>query len=50
MLYIPKIDNFLKILTDEKIKDFESIHFSEYLKLQEKNKILENLLNRFISF
>ena len=32
MLYIPKIYNYLKILTDEKVKDFEAIHFSEYFK------------------
>ena len=32
MLYIPKIDDYLKNLTDEKVKDFVVIHFSEYFK------------------
>ena len=32
MLYILKIDDYLKILTDEKMKDFVTIHFSEYFK------------------
>ena len=29
MLYIPKIDNHLKILTDEEVKDFVTINFIE---------------------
>ena len=32
MLYIPKIDDYLKILTDEEEKDFVAINFSEYFK------------------
>ena len=32
MLYIPKIDDYLKILTDEEVKDFAAINFSEYYK------------------
>ena len=32
MFYIPKIDNYLKILTDEEVKDFVAINFSEYFK------------------
>ena len=32
MLYIPKIDDYLKILTDDKMKDFVAINFSEYFK------------------
>ena len=32
MLYIPKIDDYLKILTDEEVKDFIAIHFSEHFK------------------
>ena len=31
MLYIPKIDDFLKILADE-VKDFVAINFREYFK------------------
>ena len=32
MLYIPKTDDYLKILTDEEVKDFIAISFSEYFK------------------
>ena len=40
MMCISKIDDYLKILTDDKVKDFLAINFSEYLNLQEKNYIL----------
>ena len=29
-MYIPKIDDYLKILTDDEVKDFVAINFSEY--------------------
>ena len=32
MFYIPKIDDYLKILTDEEVKDFPTISFNEYFK------------------
>ena len=32
MFYIPKIDDYLKIMTDEKVKDFVTISFSECFK------------------
>ena len=32
MLYIPKTADYLKILTDEIVKDFVAINFSEYFK------------------
>ena len=32
MLYIPKIDDYSKILTDDEVKDFGAINFSEYFK------------------
>ena len=32
MLYISKIDDYLKILTDEEAKDFVAINFSDYFK------------------
>ena len=32
MLYIPKIDDYLKILTDDEVKYFVAINFSEYFK------------------
>ena len=31
-LYIPKIDEYLKNLTDEEVEDFEAIIFSENFK------------------
>ena len=32
MLYISKIDDYLKILIDEEVKDFVATNFSEYFK------------------
>ena len=32
MFYIPNINDYLKILTDEEVKDFVAIIFSEYFK------------------
>ena len=32
MLYVPKIGGYLKILTDEEVKDFVDINISEYFK------------------
>ena len=32
MLYIPNIDNYLKILIHEEVKDSVAINFREYLK------------------
>ena len=57
MLYIPKIDDYLEILTDEEVKDYVAINFSEYFKSTKeklysklnKKKILEKLLKHFIS-
>ena len=39
MLYISKIDDYLKIMTDEEVKDFIAINFREYFKSirEEKN-------------
>ena len=58
MLYIPKIRDYLKILTNGEIKDFVAIKFNEYFKcvreklhcklIEEQN--LEKLLNHFIIF
>ena len=49
MLYIPNVGNYLKILIDEEVEDFVAIIFSEYIKCIREEKILEKLLNRFIS-
>ena len=32
MLYIPKIDDYLKILPEDKVKDFIAINFGQYFK------------------
>ena len=32
MLYIQMVDDYLKILTDDEVKDFAAINFSEYFK------------------
>ena len=37
MLHIPKIDDYLRILTDEEVKDFSATNFSEYFKLSIEN-------------
>ena len=36
MLYIPKIDDYSKILTDEEVTNFVAINFSEYFKSTRK--------------
>ena len=42
MLYIPKIDNYLQILTDDEVKDFVIIDFGEYFKSM-KGKLYSKL-------
>ena len=36
MLYIPKVNDYLKILTDDEMKDFVVINFSESFKSTRK--------------
>ena len=43
MLYIPKIDEYLKTLTDEEVKDLVAINFSEYFK-STKEKLYSNCI------
>ena len=47
MLYIPKIDDYLEILTDEEVEDVKAVSFREYFKSirEEQNlrKITESL-------
>ena len=38
MLYIPKIDDYLKILTNQEEKGFVVINFREYLKSKRRPK------------
>ena len=42
MLYIPKIDDYLNILTDDDVKDFVAINFSEDFK-STKEKLYSEL-------
>ena len=54
-MHIPKIDDYLTILTDDKVKDFAAINFSEYFrssseklywklsKKQNRRKVAESL-------
>ena len=45
MLYIPKIDEYLELLTGEEVKDFVAINFSEYFKsTKEKSYSKLNLI------
>ena len=37
MLYIPKIDDYFKILTDDEVRDSVTINFSEHFKSAEEN-------------
>ena len=40
MLYVPKIDDYFKILTDGEVKDFVAINFSEYFtSIREKQNL-----------
>ena len=50
MLYIPKIDEYLKLLADEEVKDFVVIILVNSLNLQENSKVLETFLNWFLNF
>ena len=36
MFYIPKIDDYLKVFTDEKVKDFVVKTFGKYFKSTKK--------------
>ena len=52
MLYIPKIDYYLEIVTDEEVKDFVAINFSEYFKSIKEEKNLRKVaksLNIFLT-
>ena len=44
MLYIPKVDNYLKVLTDEDMQDFEAKNVSEYFQsIREKQNLAKSL-------
>ena len=46
----PKIDDYLKILTDEEVKDFVAINFSEYFKTIKGELNLRELANLLYIF
>ena len=50
MLYIPKIDDDIKILTHEKMKDFVVINFSEYFKSIRKEQNLRKVAKSLYIF
>ena len=50
MLYVPKIDNFLQILTDEEVKDFVAINFSKYFKLIREEQNLRKVVKSLYIF
>ena len=50
MLYITKIDDYLKILTDEEVKDFVAINFSEYFKSIGEKQNLRKVAKSFCIF
>ena len=50
MLHVPKIDDYLKIFTDEEVEDFVAINFSEYFKcIREEQNVREVAILLYIS-
>ena len=50
MMYISNIDDYLKTLTDEKVKDFVAINFSEYFKSIREEQNLRKVAKSFYIF
>ena len=50
MLHIPKIDDYLKILTDEEVKDFVAINFNEYFKSTREKQNLRKIAKSLYIF
>ena len=50
MLYIPKIDDYLKILTDEEVESFVAINFKEYFKSIREEQNLRKVAKSFYVF
>ena len=50
MLYIPSIDDYLKILTDEEVENFVVVDFSEYFKSIREEENLIIVANSFHIF
>ena len=49
MLYIPKIDDYWEILTDEEVKDFVAINFSESIREEQNLKKVAKSLDTFLT-
>ena len=47
-MYIPKIWDYLKTLTNDEVKDFAVINFGEYLKSSKKTCVLNYVRNRIL--
>ena len=50
MLYIPKIGDYLKILTHEEVEDFVTISFSEYFKSTREEQNLRKVAKSLYFF
>ena len=50
MWYIPKIYDYLKILTDEEVEDFVAINFSEYFKSIREEQNLRKVVKSLCIF
>ena len=49
MMYIPKIDDYLEILTDEEVKDFVAINFSKSIKEEQNLRKVAKSLYLFLT-
>ena len=49
MLYIPKINDYLEILTDEEVKDFAAINFSEPIREEQNLRKVAKSLYFFLT-
>ena len=50
MLYIPKIEDYLKILADEEVKDFVDINFNESCKSIREEQNLRKVVKSLYIF
>ena len=50
MFYIPNIDDYLKIFTDEEVGDFVAINFSESFKCIKKEQNLRKIAKSLYIF
>ena len=50
MLHIPNIGDYLKILTNDEVKDFVAINFSEYFKTVKEEQNLRKVAKSLCIF